>query len=359
MDEILKKYKVIICAGSGGVGKTTIAAAMAVRAAEIGLNVLVLTIDPSKRLATSLGISNDSDSDIFVPEQNFKGKLYAAVLNSKKTFDDFVLKCATNPEVAQKFMKNRLYIQMSTKLSGSQEFTAMERLYASYESEKYDLVILDTPPTKHAVDFLRAPQKLNAMFTQSVSQWLVGAQEKSQSIFSKFLGPSQVFRIFSKVTGTQFIEELVDFFRNIQAWQDKVRQRTVDVHRLLTSEKTGFVLISSFDSNKMEEAKYFYKEIQRDGHHLVGVVINRALPSWGRSTKAEPSQTLRGEGAKKLAAYYEEFVKYYSNKEEYFREFRKNVAAEISFVRIPDFNQDVSGLESLGEISHLLLEGQV
>ncbi|MDZ4660277.1 MAG: ArsA-related P-loop ATPase [Pseudomonadota bacterium] len=349
MDEILKKYKVIICAGSGGVGKTTIAAALAVRAAESGMNVLVLTIDPSRRLATSLGISKDIDQDVFVPQQKFKGKLYAAVLNSKKTFDDFVMRCATNPEVAKKFMKNRLYIQMSTKLSGSQEFTAMERLYSSFESAKYDLIILDTPPTKHAVDFLRAPQKLNAMFTQSMSQWLIGAQEKSKSFFSRFLGPSQVFRILAKVTGAQFVDELVDFFQNIQAWQEKVGQRTIDVHRLLTSEKTGFVLISSFDSNKIEEAKYFYKEIQRDGHHLAGVIINRSLPVWGRTEKEGPS---------KLANYYEEFVKYYSERENSFVEFQRSVAPGTSFVRIPDFNQDVSGLESLTEISHLLVGGR-
>ncbi|MCB0408231.1 MAG: AAA family ATPase, partial [Bdellovibrionales bacterium] len=142
-----KKFKILVCAGSGGVGKTTVSAALGILAAQQGLRVLVLTIDPAKRLANALGLEVDEIPDaVKVPGQNYKGALYAAMVEPKKVFDDFIRKNAPNKGVVEKLLQNSLYKQLSTTLSGSQEFTSLEMLLSAYQSGKYDLVILDTPP---------------------------------------------------------------------------------------------------------------------------------------------------------------------------------------------------------------------
>ncbi len=354
IDNILKSHSVLVCAGSGGVGKTTIAAALGVRAAQMGKKVLVLTIDPSKRLGTSLGISRSGGDDVLVPNQNVAGQLFAAVLNSKLVFDNFVREAVKNPEMAEKFMRNRLYIQLSTKLSASQEFTALERLFASVASQKYDLVILDTPPTKHAIDFLRSPQKINSMFQKSATDWFVKTHRESHSFFSRFSATQQVLNVFRKITGSNFIDELVDFFTGIEAWQQKVQGRTIDVHNLLINEKTGFILVSGFDVIKMREATAFAKELKKGGHKLSGVIINRAFPLGLKDSAAELGQRCRPENkeiVERLINYYNKYLKFYAERIGAFDELKANLGENTMFLQIPDFNQDVGNIGDLERLS--------
>ena len=167
LDELLKTKKVIVCCGSGGVGKTTISASLGVRAAELGLKTLVLTIDPAQRLMTSLGLKSTNEEVRVTPER-FPGELYAAMLDMKRTFDEFIVRLDPSNEVARQVLKNHVYQQLSTALNGSQEYTAMERLLQAVSSGRYDIVILDTPPTKHAIDFLNAPTKIYTLFQESI-----------------------------------------------------------------------------------------------------------------------------------------------------------------------------------------------
>ncbi|MGZ3826805.1 MAG: ArsA family ATPase, partial [Bdellovibrio sp.] len=230
-NQIFKEARILVCVGSGGVGKTTVAAALGVLAAKEGKKVLVLTIDPAKRLAQTLGIEGSADITK-VPGQNFKGELYASVIDHKKTFDDFVARVAKKSESVEKILKNKLYQQLSTNLSGSQEFTSMEKLYSCYASGEFDLIILDTPPTKHAIDFLHAPQKLSALFSEGVAKWFRDPEGKKAGLFGHLLqtGTRQVLKILETLTGSSFIRELSDFFINIEQWQEQLLNRTVDVH---------------------------------------------------------------------------------------------------------------------------------
>ncbi len=170
MKDLLLQHRVIVCTGSGGVGKTTLSAALGVLAARLGKRVLVLTIDPARRLATTLGIDADIP-EARVPGQNYSGVLHAGMIDQQRIFADFIRRYAPQQATIDALFNNALYQQLSTTLSGSQEFTSLAKLVEACESGHYDLVILDTPPAAHAVDFLHAPQKLNAVFDSDVHKY--------------------------------------------------------------------------------------------------------------------------------------------------------------------------------------------
>lgn len=353
--ELFKETKVLVCVGSGGVGKTTVAASLAVMAAKEGKRVLVLTIDPAKRLAQTLGIEGSKDVTK-VPGQNFAGELYASVIDHKKTFDEFVIRAAQKSEAAKKIFENSLYKQLSTNLSGSQEFTSLEKLYSCYESGDFDLIILDTPPTKHAIDFLHAPQKLSALFNEGVAKWFRDPEGKKSGFLGQLLqtGTRQVLKVLENLTGSQFIHELGDFFLNIEQWQGKLLQRTVDVHRMLVAPTTKFVLVTSFDQAKLKEAEYFSREIKKGGYHLDTVILNRIFPYWldlgTGSEKSGPD--------KQLVDLYMQMKSFYTHRDALYQQFESRMEKEAHILRIPDLVKDISDLSGLEELSTLIEEGE-
>ncbi|MNJ91218.1 Arsenical pump-driving ATPase [compost metagenome] len=347
--------QVLVCVGSGGVGKTTVAASLGICAAKEGKKVLVLTIDPAKRLAQTLGIENTNDITR-VPHQNFPGELYASVIDHKKTFDEFVTRAAQKSEAVKKIFENSLYKQLSTSLSGSQEFTALEKLYSCYESKEFDLIILDTPPTKHAIDFLNAPQKLSALFNEGVSKWFRDPEGKKGGFFGQILqtGTRQVIKILETLTGSNFIHELADFFINIEKWQGKLEQRTVDVHRMMVSSTTQFWLVTGFDQAKLKEAEYFSREIKKGGYHLSTVILNRVFPTWLKLQGLE----VKNSAYQDLVGFYEKMKDYYSQRDILYRQFESRLAKEARILRIPDLLNDISDLKGLEELSGLIVQGE-
>lgn len=354
----LDTAKVLICAGSGGVGKTTIAAALGFLAAKRGRRVLVLTIDPSQRLKTTLNLSESGEVSV-LNHPDIRGKFSAALIDPKKTFDDFVRRAAKQEAVVQKVINNKLYRQLSTTLSGSQEFTALEKLFSCYESGEYDLIILDTPPTKHAIDFLKAPQKLSAIFNEGIAKWF-RRDESGASLVSQIfnVGTRQVLRALESLTGSEFMRELSDFFQNMQTWQSKLEERIHSMHRLLVSPDTHFCLITSFDQAKLREAAYFAKEIRKGGYSLSSVVINRAMPSWLLripENKRQPSH--KGE----LESQFLELEKYYQERDSYYRSFANSLILEMNqqniVFRIPEFDQDISNILEVAELAAMIETG--
>lgn len=348
MTELLQKAKVIVCVGSGGVGKTTVASALAFRAAQLGKRVLVLTVDPAKRLKSTMGLTEGDEAQIQHP--SLKGSLTAAVIDAQKIFDDFVRKAANTSSI-EKILKNKLYIQLSTTLSGSQEFTALQKLYTSLESGRYDLIVLDTPPTKHAIDFLEAPQKLAAVFNENVTKWFRDPEGQEKSFFRNILsvGTKQVMKALETMTGSEFMVELADFFKNIQQWQSKLEQRISDVHKLLVDPNTHFVLVTSFDEAKLQEAEFFSREIRKGGYQLSGVLINRAYPKGlDLSQKVQDSNSVE-----RLYSVYQNFLKL---RESGFNRFSIRMsgatgAAGGYVIRLPELMNNISDLDGVAEMA--------
>lgn len=302
MIKIQTNTKTLICIGSGGVGKTTLSASLAVGYAYEGKKVLVLTIDPSLRLAQALGIKTDGEVyPVALPAES-KGQLYSGVINHQKTFDWFIQTASNNADVSH-LLNNRLYQQLSGRLSGSQEFTSLISLYRHVNSGLYDLVILDTPPSQHTWNFLKAPEKISALFNEGVASWFRQSDGGNVSLFKKVLnlGTTQVLKALEMLTGSHFMKELSAFFQAIQNWQGPLESYVMNCHRLLVSKDTEFFLITALDSSRISEAQKLSREILKQGYRLSTVVVNR-VPVW-TSDKADQIESKR---VVDLLKYYKE-----------------------------------------------------
>lgn len=350
VEKTLTDANVIICVGSGGVGKTTVSSAIAMRAAQIGRKVLVLTVDPAKRLKSTMGLDSTLQSEIH--HSSITGSLTAAVIDNKRIFDDFVSRITGSEDAKEKILNNKLYIQLSTTLSGSQEFTALEKLYSSYLSGSFDLIVLDTPPAQHAMDFLGAPKKLAFLFNEKITKWFRASGKNEKLGFLASLiqtGTRQVIRALEILTGSEFIRELSDFFQNIHAWQGQIEQRILRVNQLLLANKTRFVLVTSFDKAKLKEAQQIFKDIKKGGYHLAAVVINRAFPKGiDLNLNIEPKS--------ELDLFYLVLQKYYQDKDKSFYQFSKDIPSHIQVIRLPELQNHVSDLDGVFEMTENLKE---
>lgn len=346
MSELFEGKKVVVCIGSGGVGKTTVAAALGVLAAQQGLRVLVLTIDPSKRLASTLGIADNGDVSRVPGSEKF-GALSASVVNHRQTFDDFVRRAAEHAPRAEKILNNRLYQQLTTSLSGSQDFTALEKLLTCSSSGDFDLVILDTPPAQHAIEFLNAPEKIARLFNEGIAKWFRDPEGRNAGLWESVvkIGTRQVFKVLETLTGSEFLKELSEFFKHLEGWQDRLEKRTAEVQRLLASPSTAFVLVTGFDQAKLLEAEDIAREIRQSGYHLDHVVLNRAFPEW-----LDPSKDAAGLDPR-LQSLYSAFLRYYEDRRKSFDQFRHHLQDEAKILQLPEMGEPISDLEGLETIA--------
>ena len=353
MEMVFKKGQIIICIGSGGVGKTTFSASLGAKAAEFGFKVLVLTIDPSKRLATTLGIEGSTDI-VKVPGQNFAGELYASVVDHKKTFDDFIRKASANSEKVEKILNNKLYQQLTTSLSGSQDFTSIEKLYEAYESKEFDIIILDTPPAKHAIDFLQAPEKISSLFNEGIAKWFRQPKGSAKGFISALLsaGTKQVLKALEILTGNDFIHELSDFFVKIEGHQEKLQSRVLAAHQLLGSSQTHFCVVTAFDEAKLKEAEILAKQIKKSGYHLKYIVVNRAYPLWLKEIRNEKIQFQATNI--ELAQLYKKMSAFYIAKEKQIAAFIAKWPASLTVIQLPEFNTDIAHLKDLRWVMELI-----
>jgi anion-transporting ArsA/GET3 family ATPase len=282
--EVLAKHRVVVCVGSGGVGKTTTSAALALHAAMGGKRVLCLTIDPAKRLANSLGLQTMTTEEQLVSPELFakagltpQGALSAMMLDTKRTFDEIVLRYASSPERAKRIFDNKLYQYISTSLAGTQEYMAMEKLYSVRQSKDYDLIVLDTPPTTNALDFLNAPEKLVDVVDSPAMRWFMqafsGAGKLGFNLFNR--GAQMVLKGLSKFTGGEFLESVAQFISDINDLFGGFSERAKQVSAGLRQPDVAFVLVTSPDPLAVQEAIFFADKLSESGLVQKGTVINR------------------------------------------------------------------------------------
>lgn len=308
LDALIDNHEVIVCGGSGGVGKTTTSATIAIRAALRGKNVLVCTIDPARRLANSLGLGEMTGVEKQVDAARFaeagvemKGSLTALMLDMKRSFDEMVERYAPNDSVKEKIFSNNLYKNVSTALAGSQEYIAMQKLADLHASRRFDLIVLDTPPTRHALDFLEAPAKITEFFSAKIVDFFFkpGARVGNlgyrlfQRSGSAFLG------ILEKLTGAQLLADMADFFQNFDALLVEFKRQGEGLQRLLGSDKVVFVIITGPDPLAVAESTHLFDQLKARRLRFGGFIVNRVRRLYGvdPAKRAEAVEALRAAAA--------------------------------------------------------------
>jgi anion-transporting ArsA/GET3 family ATPase len=374
IEELIAESRVVICCGSGGVGKTTIAAVLALEGARRGRNTCVVTIDPAKRLADALGLEALSDTPSAIDRERWDendaatpgGSISALMLDTKSTFDQLVTGNAETEEQAQRILDNRFYRNVSGALGGTQEYMAMEKLHELHENGSFDLIVVDTPPTRHALDFLDAPRRLVRLLDNRIFRMLMMPTRAYLKVAS--VAVQTFLRTVAKVVGSEVIDDVVAFFRAFEGMEAGFRTRALAVEELLAAPDTAFVLVTSPRRDALEEAEFFARQLERGGQQIDALIVNRVHPMFGdeapsglRAAAAElrKSGTDGGadsEAAGRLAERYENLADFREVAEierEHLRGVHQRVGS-ASITYVPYLSRDVYDFSALREIGGLL-----
>ena len=275
---VLDDSKVVVCCGSGGVGKTTTAAALAIAAARRGRRVVLITIDPAKRLADALGVGALSNDPARVPLDG-DAQLWAMMLDARATFDAVIRAQSRNEAQAQRILNNPFYVNIASRLSGSQEYMAAEKLYELANDDRFDLVVVDTPPTREALDFLEAPQRLMNFLDHRVYRWLMTPARGGLKVLN--IAAQPILRTIGRVIGADVLADAIDFFQAFEGIEPGFVRRAGAVQSLLKSEDCRYVVVSSARRDTVEEAVYFIGQLTQRDVAVTGLVLNRLQPTFG------------------------------------------------------------------------------
>jgi len=284
LDTAITEAHILVATGAGGVGKTTTAAALGLAAAEQGRRALVLTIDPARRLAQAMGLEglDDEPTQVPIPPEQLAagGELWAMMLDMQTTFDRLIHRHATSPEEAEAITSNRIYRQLSSTLSGTQEYMAMERLHELHDEGDFDLLVIDTPPTRSALDFLDAPTRMTSFLEGRLLKLLLKPGVAAGRGLGKVVGAGATafMRVAGRVTGMELLQDLADFFRDFEGMYDGFKQRAEEVLALLRDPRSRFVVVTSAEPPPLREARFFLERLEQEGLHAAGVVVNRIRP---------------------------------------------------------------------------------
>jgi anion-transporting ArsA/GET3 family ATPase len=363
--ELLDGKRVCICAGSGGVGKTTTSAAIAAGMAARGKKVAVLTIDPAKRLADSLGLPELGNTERRVDPALFTdagvdpggGELWAMMLDSKQTFDEVVRKHAPDEETRDRILSNRIYEQLSAALAGSQEYMAMEKLFEIHAEDRYDLLVLDTPPSRDALDFLDAPKRLTQFIEGRALQVFMRPAGLGMKLFGR--GTSLMFSVLRRITGVNLLEDLAEFFQAFSGMVEGFRERARRVNELLADRQTSFLVVCGPQGEPISEAVYFHRKLIEAELPFGGVIVNKVhygweFPSDSSELREELSEAL---GDQELAGRVLENLADYAALSMRDRRNVEHLAGEMrtrAVIQVPYLDEDVHDLAGLMEINRYL-----
>ncbi len=348
--DLVRTAEVIVCTGSGGVGKTTVAAVLALEGARQGRRTAVVTIDPAKRLADALGLEGLTNEPGRI-EGDWPGELYALMLDTKSTFDALVTKYAADEDQAERILENRFYRNISSALSATQEFMAMEKLYELHVESDFDLVVVDTPPTRNALDFLDAPGTLTRFLDHPLYKVVMAP---TRGILKAFNVAAQAFlHTVARVVGAEVIDDAVSFFQAFQGMEEGFRNRAAKVDELLADEATEFVLVASPRRDTLEEAMFFAEALAGADIAVSALIVNRMHPRFGEGigeAARERADTHEGTDLGELYANLADFQLIAGREEDHLAGL-VGAVGEATVVRVPFLESDVHDLAGLDELA--------
>jgi anion-transporting ArsA/GET3 family ATPase len=362
--ELLEKKDVCICAGSGGVGKTTTSAAIATGMAARGQKVVVLTIDPAKRLADSLGLPELGNEASRVDPKRFssvgiemKGELWAMMLDAKSTFDDLVRKHAPDKETRDRILENRIYKQLSAALAGSQEYMAMEKLFELHQEGGFDLLVLDTPPSRNALDFLEAPKRLMEFIEGRALKVLLKPTGVGMKLFGR--GTNMALGLLKRVVGFDLFADIQEFLQAFSGMVGGFEERARRVNELLADKRTAFLIVCGPRGEPIEEAVFFHRKLVEAKLPFGGVIVNKVHVAGEGSTG---DGTLEGaiaaelgdeKLARKVAGNYTDYLELAERDRRNIDHLANELKAD-RVIRVPYLDEDVHDLRGLAEINEHL-----
>ncbi len=394
VETLIDHSRIIIVAGPGGVGKTTVAAALGLSAADLtGKKVLVITVDPAKRLADSLGLvgltskgSQVSPGDLDkAMGHKVEGRLFVAMLDAKSSWDELVNRHAPDAVTRRKILSNPIYRNISSRFVQSHDYIAMETLYELYRSGEYDLIVVDTPPSRHAIDFLDAPSKMADFFSSKLLRWLT-MPARNRLLMGMF---KPFYQVADKILGAQFLSDVAEFFLLFESMYSGFVDRAKSVAGILENSETSFVVVASPEPVPMTEAEFFISALDARHLRLGQMVVNRTLPGYFRDPAAillankvqddyeKVAKELLQKGAsldlikksefsparlealaeRVLLEVADSFLNFSGVAVEQADEISKLAIDEELITLVPHLNFDVSDLNSLGKVAAYLATG--
>jgi len=380
LETILDTRRVIITVGAGGVGKTTTSAALGVAAAQRGKRVLCLTIDPAHRLAESLGIARMNTEAMEIDPERFAlagaplhGSLTVMMLDTKRTFDELVIKYSSSPERAKRLLENKLYQYVSTSLAGTQEYMAMEKLIAVKGDPRYDVVFLDTPPTANALDFLDAPERLVDALDSAAMRWFIDAFQSTGKLSLNILARSAsvVLRAIGKITGGGFLQDVAQFITELNDLFGGFKERAARVQTTLRGSDVAFVLVTSPSPVSIKEVLYFSGRLQEHDMPRGALVVNRyrVPPTHAASAPIPPSVTeaavarrglkLDDDAPERLSRAHLDAVRLAELDHRNVAVLESQLPDGIPVVKVPELASDVHDVKLLSDLAATLMSGGI
>jgi anion-transporting ArsA/GET3 family ATPase len=373
LDALVRDHRVVICVGSGGVGKTTTSAAIALWGAVQGRRAVVLTIDPARRLADSLGLGALGDEPRAVDNAvlarhgvEARGTLSAMMLDQKGSWDRLIARHAPSDEARERILRNRFYLNLSENFAGSYEYMAIEQLCVLVESGAYDLIVLDTPPTKHALDFFEAPERIRDFLDRRLVRWLVMPYLSRGWVAAKAMNRTAgfLFRKLEEATGIAALAEISDFFSAMSGMFDAFSARTDTIHDILRAANTAFLLVTGPEEQVLTEAEFFSERIRALRMPLKGVVFNRVHEEFpadpktfaagtvahGDETVVQRAVTEAGvdpDAARWLARNFVDYQLLARGEALRMEQFRGGLSRKVPFVTVPNFDSDLHDVAGL------------
>ncbi len=355
--ELVADRAVVVCCGPGGVGKTTMAAAIALEGARRGRRSVVVTIDPARRLADALGLESLSDTPTRI-DGPWSGELWALMLDTKSTFDSLVTKYAADDRQAEAILGNRFYRNISGALSGTQEYMAMEKLHELHDEGRFDLIVVDTPPTRNALDFVDASRRLTRLLDNRIFRLLMLPTRASMKAVN--IAGQTVLRPVARVVGADVVTDAVTFFQAFEGMEEGFRQRAHRVDALLSDAGTAFVVVATPRPDVVAEADFFATKLGDAGISVAALIVNRMHPRYGAEwaeVNRERARTLAGTPLGPLYDNLADLHQLADGEEVHVAELIARVAPAPA-VRVPVLATDVHDLDGLADIGARMFPGR-